>query len=61
MVDLVYCLTNLLSFIPLLYYIILYYYINLNSSIIRCISSGDIYVSFDISLLLSSDDFLKHF
>ena len=40
-------LTNLLFFgIPLLYY-----YINLNSSIIFCLSCGDIYLSFGISLL----------
>ena len=42
-------LPNLLFFgIPLLYY-----YINLNSSIICCLSCGDIYLSFDISLLAS--------
>ena len=29
----------------------LYYYINLNSSIIFCLSCGDIYLSFGISLL----------
>ena len=40
-------LTNLLFFgIPLLYY-----YINLNSSIIFCLYCGDIYLSFGISLL----------
>ena len=40
-------LTNLLFFdIPLLYY-----YINLNSSIFFCLSCGDIYLSFGISLL----------
>ena len=45
-------LSNLLIFgIPLLYY-----YINLNSSIICCLSCGDIYLSFDISLLASFDD-----
>ena len=31
--------------------LLLYYYINLNSSIIYCLSCGDIYLSFDISLL----------
>ena len=42
-------LPNLLFFgIPLLCY-----YINLNSSIICCLSCGDIYLSFDISLLTS--------
>ena len=42
-------LLNLLFFgIPLLYY-----YINLNSSIICCLSCGDIYISFGISLLAS--------
>ena len=42
-----YHLTDLLFFgIPLLYY-----YINLNSSIIFCVSCGDIYLSFGISLL----------
>ena len=39
-------LANLLFGIPLLYY-----YINLNSSIIFCLSCGDIYLSFGISLL----------
>ena len=39
MVDLMHCLTNLLFFgIPLLYYT------NLNSSIICCLSSGDMYL-----------------
>ena len=56
-------LSNLLFFgIPLLYY-----YINLNSSIICCLSFGDIYLSFGISLLISVYDdsssrgFLKEF
>ena len=40
-------LTDLLFFgIPLLYY-----YINLNSSIIFCLSCGDVYISFGISLV----------
>ena len=40
-----YCLANLLFFdIPLLYY-----YTNLNSSIICCLFSGDMYLSFGIS------------
>ena len=44
MVDLMYCLANLLFFdIPLLCY-----YTNLNSSIISCLSSGDIYRSLGI-------------
>ena len=44
-------LTNLLFFgIPLLSY-----YINLNSSIICCLSCGGIYLSFGISLLASFD------
>ena len=34
----------------------LYYYINLNSSIICCLSCGDIYLSFGISLLASFND-----
>ena len=48
MIDfMIHHLTNLLFFgIPLLYY-----YINLNSSIICCVSCGDIYLSFGISLL----------
>ena len=46
MVDLMYYLTNLLFFDILL----LYYYTNLRSSIIFCLVSGDIYLSFDISL-----------
>ena len=46
MVDLVYYLINLLSFhIPLLYY-----NVNLSSSVIFCLSSGYIYLSADISL-----------
>ena len=46
MADLVYCLTNLLFFdIPLSYY-----YSNLNSSIICCRFSGDMYISFGISI-----------
>ena len=49
MVDLVYYLTNLLVFDgPLLYY-----YINLRSSIIFCLSSGDIYLSLGTSLSCS--------
>ena len=49
MVDLVYYLRNLLFLnIPLLYY-----YINLRSSIIFCLSSEDIYLSLDISLSCS--------
>ena len=45
-------LSNLLFFsIPLFYY-----NINLNSSIICCLSCGDIYLSFMISLLASFDD-----
>ena len=53
MVNLMCCLTNLLFFdIPLLYC-----YTNLNSSIICCLSSGDMYLSFfsaSISLLAPS-------
>ena len=49
MIDLVYHITNLSFFhIPLLYC-----YINLRSSIIFCLSSGDIYLSLDISLACS--------
>ena len=48
MVELVYCLTNLLFLdIPLLYC-----YINLKSSIIFCVSSGDIYLSLGISFIM---------
>ena len=48
MVDLMHYLTSLLFFdIPLLCY-----YINLNSSIICCIFSVDIYLSFGISISL---------
>ena len=57
MVDLMYCLTNLLFFgVPLLYF-----YINLNSPTICCLSSGDIYISFGISLLALSKLFYKDF
>ena len=45
-------LSNLLFFSISL----LYYYINLNSSIICCLSFGDIYLSFGISLLASFYD-----
>ena len=45
MVDLMHCLTNTLFFdIPLLYH-----YISLNSSIISCLFSGDMYLSFGVS------------
>ena len=45
-----YCLTNLLFFdIPWLYY-----YTNLNSSIICCLFSGDTHLSFGVSILFSS-------
>ena len=45
MVDLMYCLTNSLFFdIPLLHY-----YASLNSSIICCYFSGDMYLSFIVS------------
>ena len=48
MVDFMYSLTSLLFFdIPL------YYYINLRSSIISCLSSGDTYLSLGISLSCS--------
>ena len=51
MVDLMLPLSNLLYFgIPLLYY-----YINLNPSIICYLSFGEIYLSFGISLLTSFD------
>ena len=43
-----YCLTKLSFF-----YIPLLYYVNLNPSIICCLSSGDIYISFGVSLLVS--------
>ena len=46
MVDLMYCVTSLLFFdIPLLRY-----YANLDSSIVSCLFSGDIYLSFGISI-----------
>ena len=49
LVDLLYCLKSLLFFdIPLLHY-----YIYPRSSIIFCLSSGDIYLSLVISLLCS--------
>ena len=52
MVDLICRLLNLLFFgIPLLYYV------SFNSSIIFCLSLGDIYLSFGISLLTSSYNF----
>ena len=46
MIDWAYCSISLLCFeIPLLYY-----YVNLGSLIICCLSPGDIYLSFSISL-----------
>ena len=51
MADLMRHLSDLLCFGILL----LYYYINLNSSIICCLSFGEIYLSFGISLLTSFD------
>ena len=52
MVDLMCRLLNLLFFgIPLLYYV------SFNSLIIFCLSLGEIYLSFGISLLTSSCDF----
>ena len=57
MVDLVYCLTNLLFFnIP-----ISCYYVNLRSSMIFSSSSGDIYLPLDISLSFSILTFSKLF
>ena len=51
MANLMRHLSNLLFFsIPLLNY-----YINLNSSMISCLSFGEIYISFGISLLTSFD------
>ena len=47
MVDLLYCPTDLLSF----NISILYYYLSFRSLIIRCLFSGDIYLSLGISLL----------
>ena len=53
MVDLMLCLTNIKFFdIPLLYY-----YTNINSSIICFIFSGDIYLSFGTSISLSESSF----
>ena len=51
MANLMRHLSDLLCFGILL----LYYYINLNSSIICCLSFGEIYLSFGISLLTSFD------
>ena len=50
MVDLVYCSTDLLF----LYILLLYYYINLISSIICCVFSGDIYLFLGVSVSLST-------
>ena len=56
-VNLVYCPANVLFFyIPLLYY-----YTNLNSSIICCLFSGDIYLSFGVSISFSSVFWMKYF
>ena len=53
MVNLMHCLTNLLFFDITLSY----YYMDLNSSIICCVSSGDICLSSGISLLVSFEEF----
>ena len=56
MVDLMRGLLNSLFFgIPVLYYA------SFNSSIIFCLSLGEIYLSFGISLLTSSCDFFEGF
>ena len=50
MVDLTHCLTNLLNFdIPLLYY-----YTSFNSSIICCLSSGDMYLFLGVTFSAST-------
>ena len=50
MVDLVYCLSSLLFF----NFSLLYYYIDLNSSILFCFCSRDIYLFLGISVPLST-------
>ena len=50
MVDLVYCLTSLLFFDIMLFYILLYYYTYQNLSIICCLPYGDLYLSFGFSV-----------
>ena len=50
MIDLVYWLTSLLFSVIRLWY----YYNNFDSSIICCLSYGDIYFSFGISVSLST-------
>ena len=55
MVDLIYCVANVLFFDISL----LYYYTNLNSSMICCLFSGDMYLSFCFSLLALSKLFLN--
>ena len=57
MVRLMYCLTNSLFFDMSL----LYYYTNLNSSIIYCRFSGDMYLSFGISNSSSFFNFSEYF
>ena len=52
MVDLIHCLANLL-------FSLIYYYINLSSSIICCRSPGDIYLSLGILLLALSKSYLN--
>ena len=56
MVDLMHCLTNSLFFgIPLLYY-----YTSLNSSIIFCLSSGDMYLFLGV-VISTSFSFVSSF
>ena len=55
MVDLACCLTNLLFFNISL----LYCYINLNLTIIFCLSSGDLYLFSGTSILLIASSFLE--
>ena len=49
MVDMVFCIKSLLFLV-----IPLFYYINLNSSIISCLSSRVMFLSFSISVSLST-------
>ena len=49
MIDMVFCIKSLLFLV-----IPLFYYINLNSSIISCLSSRVMFLSFSISVSLST-------
>ena len=59
MVDLASCLTNLLFFDILLFFILLYCYTNLSSSVICCLFFGVMYLFYGASISLLSSSFFE--